>query len=109
MKTKSELQKAEFRRDVGIAQAEDHANGVDPSWSEDAYSILEQFCRQATAPFIIEEVRAFADGRGFFSPTDERAWGGVIRRAAAKGLIRKIGYAPAKSSNLSPKCLWEAV
>ena len=100
---------AAARRDAGIAQAEDHANAVEPNWSEDALHLLEQFCRQATAPFIIEEVRAFAEDRGFASTTDERAWGGVIRRAAAKGLIRKIGYAPAKSSNLSPKCLWEAV
>lgn len=29
-----------------------------------------------------------------------------IQRAARLGIIRRVGYAPAKSSNLAPKCTW---
>lgn len=100
---------AAARRDAGIEQAEDHANAVENNWSITAYSHLEAFCRARRGEkFMVEDLRAFAEARGFTSPTTEKAWGAVIRRAAGNGLIRKVGYAPAKSSNLSPKCQWEA-
>ena len=54
--------------------------------------------------FLAEEVRNFATGLDL--PPDGRAWGVVFRSAAREGLIVKAGYAPAKSSNLSPKVLW---
>lgn len=111
MNAQTATQQAQERRDVGIERAEDHANAVEEGWSEAAYSHLFDFCktvRESKRRFIVEEVRAYALERGF-TCASERAWGAVIQRAARRGLIVKIGYAPAKSSNLSPKCQWEAV
>ena len=101
---------AEAKRNAGMERAVEHADRVVESWSDEAYRYLQDFCRISEGErFIIEDARLWAAGQGFESPTDERAWGAVIRRAAANGMIRKVGYAPARSSNLSPKCQWEAV
>lgn len=104
-------EEAETRRDVGMARAVDHADRVDAQWSDRAYGYLFDFCRltkQEGERFVIEDVRVWAAGQGFNEATDGRAWGAVIRRAASNGLIQKVGYAPAKSSNMSPKCAWIA-
>lgn len=97
------------RRDDAIEQVVNHADELDPCWSDRAYSALELYCKKVAEPFIIEDVRAWAEGLWLISPPhDSRAWGAVIRRAAANGTVRKVGYAPAKSSNLSPKVQWQA-
>ena len=98
------------RRNEAIEKVSAHADELDPNWSDRAYSALTLYCTKATEPFIIEDVRAWAEGLGLISPPhDSRAWGAVIRRAAGNGLVSKVGFAPAKSSNLSPKVLWQAV
>ena len=107
------LKQAEIRRDTGINAAEAHANHSHADWSAQAYSFLFEHCELVKSTgiktFIVEDVREYARERGFSSPTDERAWGGIVKRAARNGLIMRIGYCPAKSSNLSPKCLWAAL
>ena len=99
---------AEARRDTGMQQAVDHADSVSFQWSERAYGHVFDFC-QHRRPFLTEDARAFAEARGFSQPPDGRAWGAVMKRAFANGLVKKVGYAPARSSNLSPKVLWEVV
>lgn len=100
---------AAHRRDDAIEQVVSHADTLDPHWSSRAYSALELYCKKVAEPFIIEDVRAWAEGLGLISPPhDLRAWGAVIRRAAANGIVRKVGFAPARSSNLSPKVSWQA-
>lgn len=99
------------RRDVGIARAEDRANRDHIQWSEEAEAAVRLYCVQhPRKQFLTEDVRAWAESMGLVSqPENGRAWGAVIQRCARLGLIRRVGYAPAKSSNLSPKPLWEAV
>lgn len=108
MADKSEYVAAAERRDDGMTRAVQHADAVELFWSESAYAHLMDFCRTQKA-FLTEEARQFAEGRGLTNPPDSRAWGAVIRRAAKNGLIQRIGYKPAKSSNLAPKCLWGAL
>lgn len=107
---------ARTRRDTGIARAIAHADRVTPSWADNAYQFLLWFVFNARESFLTEQVvRASLDAQ-FPPPPDARAWGGVIRRAYNAGIIRKclnhdgtIRYAPATTSNLSPKVLWVAV
>lgn len=100
---------AALRRDDGIERVSMKADLLQEGWTDRAYAALTIFCAKAKEPFIAEDVREWAEGLGLISaPHDSRAWGQVIQRAARSDLIRKIGYAPAKSSNLSPKVLWEA-
>jgi hypothetical protein len=100
---------AAARRDDGMTRAVEHADAVEPDWSTRAYVCLAEFCRERGAlTFLTEDVRAFALNRNLPPPPDGRAWGAVIQRAAREGLIVRMGYAAAKSSNLSPKVLWGA-
>lgn len=94
------------RRDLGVQRAVDHANREESEWSGQALGMLTAFAAEATGPFLIEEVRPWAEARGLPPPPDTRAWGGVTRRAAAKKRIVKAGYGSAASSNCSPKVLW---
>ena len=98
------------RRDDGIERVSMKADLLDEGWTDRAYSaLLLYLAKFGAVPFIAEEVRAWAeDNRLISAPHDSRAWGQVMRRAAREKNIRKVGYKPAKSSNLSPKVLWAA-
>lgn len=105
-----EREQAERRRASGMARADDHAASDDQNWRVDAQSAVQMFCAAHEGEqFLGEDVRTWAEDLELVTPpTEARAWGSVLRRAAADGLIRKVGYGPAKSSNLSPKTLWAA-
>jgi hypothetical protein len=90
------------KRDLGIARS---AGAAGTSFEDDAYRFLARYVASQPLTFLIEEVR---EQPGAPIAPNERAWGQVVRRAVAEGLIMKVGYAPARSSNLSPKCLWRA-
>ncbi len=97
------------RRDDGIERVSMKADLLQDGWTDRAYAALSIYCAKAREPFIAEEVREWAEGLNLITPPhDARAWGQVIRRAARERKIRKCGYKPAKSSNLSPKVLWAA-
>jgi hypothetical protein len=93
------------RRDDGIQRSGDHAGD---DWRRWARGYLMEYIAAHSGPFLAEDVRAFADACHFQHPPDGRAWGIVLRNAAREGLVVKVGYAPAKSSNLSPKVQWRA-
>lgn len=96
---------ARARRDHGIQQAGDHAG---ERWRRLARAYLMEFIGRGHREFMAEDIREYAEAHGFDRPPDGRAWGIVFQSAAREGLIRKAGYAPARSSNLSPKVLWAA-
>lgn len=99
---------AEHRRDVGMARAVDHADRERPDWSLRAAHALHEYAQKHPGEsFLAEDVRAWSEARMLVStPPTAKAWGAVFKEGAKLGVIRKIGYAPAKSSNLSPKCTW---
>ena len=86
----------------GMAAAEEAANRAQQGWSDRALAALLT-TGQRLGHFTIDQLRREA---GVESPTDERAWGGVIKRAARLGIIVRVGYAPAASSHGSPKPVW---
>lgn len=97
------------RRDQGVERAAGHANRIESEWTGQALGMLTAFAAQHTGPFLIEQARAYAEAHGLPDPPDARSWGSVARSAAAKKRIRKVGAAPAASSNCSLKVQWEYV
>lgn len=102
------IEDAIARRDLGIERSADHAERVADGWKARARGYLLEFLATNPGEFLGEQMREFAELRGMDFPPDGRAWGAVLQSAARAGLIVKRGYAPARSSNLSPKVLWRA-
>lgn len=100
---------AETKRDRGMARAVDHADREEPDWSLRAAHALHQYAQEHRGEkFLTEDVRAWAEAKMLVTePPTAKAWGAVVKEGAKLGVIRKVGYAPAKSSNMSPKCQWE--
>lgn len=94
------------RRDDGIERAIAHAEAVKPDWRKEALDWVRHYAAMSAAPFLAEEVRDMAEAAGFTAPPDGRAWGQVMRDAQRERVVVKVGYAPARSSNLSPKVQW---
>lgn len=101
-----DFEAAKERRERGITASLGHADAVAPPWSEAAYRLLTQYLHGHNAPFTVEQFRAWAYDRGLGRPPDERAFGGVTQRAIRAGVMERVGYAPAASSNNSPKALY---
>lgn len=98
--------------DAGIKRAEDHAERTEPGWVDRAaeavrdYATRHSYRSDEPSEFTIERVREFM-GSSIPPPPDGRAWGSVTRRALVLGYIEPTGgYAPAASSNGSPKRLY---
>ena len=98
-------EQAKAKRDVGIAAAGRNAGFT---WQDTALFWVGQFARSSKGPFMAEDVREHAEASGLPKPPDGRAWGVVMQAARRKGMIFPDGYAPARSSNLSPKVRWRA-
>jgi hypothetical protein len=96
-------------RDAAIAQVAENAERTSPGWQARAYSALERYCREvATEPFTTERARIALQSE-IEAPHDLRAWGAVMKEAAACGLVRRVGYAPSRASHLSAMPLWLSV
>ena len=105
----SDLRKraAEARRNAGAERSAAKADSVDHGWRGRADGLLDAFSRiWPDAPFLAEDFVAWCAGQ-IAPPPDGRAWGAVLQRSARKGRIVRVGYAPANTSNRSPKCLWK--
>jgi hypothetical protein len=104
----SDLSGARERAQDGIERAVEHADRVSPGWSDLALFHLQRDVRHRAAPFTIEKVRL--DIAPLLpEPTDGRAWGAVTQAAIRRGVIVRTGqFAPAVSSNGSPKPLYRA-
>ena len=93
------------RADLGVERSANRAERKEPGWIDRAAEAVRDFAKgSGPFTFTIEEARA-----GFTAPegTDLRAWDAVTRRAVALGYIEPTdAYAPAASSNGSPKRLY---
>jgi hypothetical protein len=86
-----------------MLRASERADRASDGWTEKAAMYLASYARLGDR-FLIEE----ATVKYPHTPPDGRAWGAATRLASRRGWIRRVGYAPAASSNGSPKCLWAA-
>lgn len=96
---------AELRRDLGVTRAANAAHRNAPGWEDDALAAVRRFALTHET-FIAEDARAtiaIPDG------VDGRAFGAVMQRARREGLVRADGFAPANSSNRSPKVRWRSL
>lgn len=105
MQTRAE---ARERADTGMQLATDKADRDQAGWSDLAYLALEKFClAHPWKHFLTEDVREWVEKHGMVpAPENAKAWGSVMARAKREKLISSKGYAPARSSNLSPKVQW---
>ena len=78
---------------VGMRQAVEHADAVQPAWSSIALDHVRDFVHhhQGRDAFLGEDIRKWAEDNGCPTPPDGRAWGAVIKAAGRSGLIRKTG------------------
>jgi hypothetical protein len=100
---------AKARRDLGIERAGAKADRQDTGWRAHAAKLIGDYAAWARMPFLIEDAAAYAHTHGLPVPTDGRAWGSAAQLAKRLKLVRPCGFRAAKSSNLSPKTLWEGV
>lgn len=85
-----DFQAARAARDAGMAQAIQHAERIDDEWPDLAYGFLVRFARQ-NATFCGWECTDLANAMGYGSPSDDRAWGPIYKRALKDGVIRQDG------------------
>lgn len=98
---------ARARRDLGIERAGDRADRNTAGWRESAATLVKDYAEQQRGKaFLTEDAAAYAHSHGLPLPPDGRAWGAAIQMAKRRGYVVAAGYAPARSSNLSPKVQW---
>lgn len=96
----------EARRDLGMARVRRAADDAAHDWTELAAAYLRDYALTTHGqPFLVEDA---AEVSRLPAPPNAKAWGPAVQIAARRGWIVRAGYAPARSSNLSPKCLWRA-
>jgi len=91
----------------GAAAAAEHADAESPNWQDDALEMVRVFFAQFNEG-MVEDVRAFAESRGFTQPPSKRAWGAVICKAARLGIVKKNGFRSVKNpkAHKTPATLW---
>lgn len=77
-------------RDQGMKLAQEHAEDKSPGWTELALGYVREYCCYHST-FTGEDVRLYAEKRGFTIPPHKRAWGAVMANAAKVGIVKKIG------------------
>jgi len=97
-------------RDDGIQRATESAETASPGWAAEAYDYVRWFAKQGYE-FRAEQVRDYATKQGLSVAPHARAWGGVIRKAATNGLIRRIGFASCSNpaAHAAPVSCWVGV
>ena len=93
-------------RDQGINKAIDHANRIEDSWSDIAFTFLRSYMINHRM-FMIEEVREASKGI-VPEPPSTRAWGGIVVKAVKQGLITRVGFKNVKNAkaHCTPASLW---
>ena len=93
-------------RDKGIKQAIDNADDTHDKWSDKAYSFLTKWIK-TQYEFMTEDVRVASES-AIPKPPSNRAWGGVILRAAKAGLINRVGFSNVKNAKAhrTPATVW---
>ena len=96
---------ARERGQTGSRRAGERADRASEGWTERAALRIKWFARDKGFPFDAFLIEAVSKDYPF-PPPDPPAGGHATRHAVRRGWVKKVGYAPAASSNGSPKCLW---
>lgn len=75
-------------------------------WTETAEAELRRQLRRGHIPDLLAEELLPLVTPVAGEPKDRRAWGRVIQRLAGEGVLIRVGYRPARSSNRSAKPVW---
>jgi hypothetical protein len=95
----------------GAQRAADHAEDENPGWQDAALDYVLKVARlRPDAPFMIEDVREFAEAQGLPPPPDARAWGAVALKAKrAKIIVRDgFGFTTRGPAHAHPRSVWRA-
>lgn len=96
-------------RNEAMQRAVDAADGRVPKWSDVALEYVRLYAIQHRGErFIGRDVTQAAKAYGLEAPTNDKAWGAVLMRAAREGVIVRVGYAQDPNRHLSPVPQWEA-
>lgn len=108
MPTANQAQQGSILRNKGINKAVLHANSAAPGWTDRALQMLDLYPLQK---FMVEEVREWAYANGLDEAVNDRAWGGVISKAARCGMVLHIGYRVVKNPNAhaTPASYWKRI
>lgn len=90
------IQTGEQLREEGVARAD---RATDPEWRDAADTMIRVLARNGVE-FTAEEVRAWVG-----DPPNPNAWGGRFLTAIKQGVIRRIGYRPAKRKEAHARVL----
>lgn len=99
---------AEGRRDLGIERSRRGADAASPNWGRAALVFVRRYAT-LNSRFLTEDLREWAHANGYPRPPSAKAWGSVMLMAAREKIIVADGYAPANSSNRSPKVRWKSL
>lgn len=104
------LEQAQEAGKQGALVAAKHADAEIADWATDAAILFVDYARDVMKgqPFLTEDAREWAEKGGFPPPPDRRAWGFISMSMHRAGHVTQCGYAPARTSNGSPKVLWRA-
>jgi hypothetical protein len=95
-------------RDAGIAHAVGAAEIKEPGWIDKALTCIKRYPFNT---FMTEELRMWSHANGLPYPPNSRAWGGVVKVAKQKNLIRHVGYDNVRNPKAhgTPASRWEKV
>lgn len=94
--------------EAGYQAAELAANHAGEDWKQAARDLFEAFASKGE-PFHAREARIYAEAAGLPLPPDNRSWGHIVKAAADRGDIKKVGYAPLTTpgSHGQPMYIWQ--
>lgn len=96
---------AVYKRDTGIRESAEHADGLEPGWGAGALRVLTEYACSSSGDFTSEDFRAFLATIDFPVPVP-KALGAVFQKAARAGVIRRVGFGISRHRHLSPCPLW---
>jgi hypothetical protein len=99
---------SESNRDAGIAHAVGGAEIKHPKWARVALGYIYKY---PFDQFMTEELRLWSHAEGLEHPPNSRAWGGVIRKAVSKGIIKRVGFRNVKNpkAHATVASVWEKI
>ena len=101
-------EQTEVNRDTGIKLAVDNACEKECGWLDEAIKYIAKYPFDT---FMTEELRIWSHTNGLPYPPNSRAWGGVVKVAKGKGLIRHIEYNNVRNPKAhgTPASVWEKI